>query len=107
MLLDLFEASGCVLVKQARDQGLVGESLGQRSPLDRLQVLARQADVQPSILAERGLCVTGVPGACSLTPVGRLPLAALGGFQQLLLVGIKFHRRLPLRGTASSPSGSG
>jgi hypothetical protein len=54
---DLFEAAGCVLVQQARDQRLVRQAFRQRPLLDRLQVLARQADVQPSILLERRLCV--------------------------------------------------
>ena len=47
---DLFEASGCVLVQQAGDQRLIRQTLCERPLLDRLQVLARQPDVQPAIL---------------------------------------------------------
>jgi DinB family protein len=53
--LHLFEAAGRVLVQQARDQRLVRQPFRERALLDRLQVLARQPDVQPAILAERGL----------------------------------------------------
>ena len=48
---DLFEASGRVLVQQARDQRLIRQALRERPLLNRLQVLARQPDVQPSVLA--------------------------------------------------------
>ena len=36
-----------------------------------------------------------------------LPVAALDGLEQFLLVGINLHGRTPHRGTASWPSGSG
>jgi hypothetical protein len=60
--LHLFEPSRRVLVQQARDQRLVRQALRQGSLLDRLQVLARQPDVQPSVLAKRCLRVARVTG---------------------------------------------
>src|ERR1700675_3345653 len=50
---DLFEATGRVLVQQARDERLIRQAFRQRPLLDRLQGLARQPDVQPSVLFER------------------------------------------------------
>ena len=38
---DFFEPPRRILVQQARDQRLIGQALGQRALLDRLQVLAR------------------------------------------------------------------
>jgi len=58
--------------------------------LDRLQVLAREADVQPAVLPDRSLPVASVASTLALTSTGGLPLAALDGVQQLLLVGISF-----------------
>jgi hypothetical protein len=57
---DLFEPPGRVLVQQARDQRLIRQPLCERSLLNRLEVLARQPDVQPSVLSERGLGVSRV-----------------------------------------------
>src|SRR5258706_8612366 len=105
--LDLLESSRRVLVQQAGDQGLVRESLRQCPLLDRLQVLARQADVQPSVLLERRLCVAREPRSFTLTATGGLPLAPFDGLDQLLLVRVNLHGRTPHRGTASWPSGSG
>jgi hypothetical protein len=39
--------------QQARDQRLVWQAFGKCTFLDRLQVLARQPDVQPPVLAKR------------------------------------------------------
>src|SRR5262245_36922994 len=96
---DFLQPTRRVLVQQAPDQRLVRQAFGERPFLDRLQVLARQPDVQPPVLAKRGLCVTGVPGALAFATLGRLPFATLNRIEQLLLVGIKFHRRSPYRGT--------
>jgi hypothetical protein len=46
---DFFEPPGRVLVQNARDQRLIGQPLGERPLLNRLQVLARQADVQSTV----------------------------------------------------------
>jgi hypothetical protein len=59
------------------------------------------------VLAERGLSIAGVPGPLTLAAARGFPLAALDRTQQLLLVGIKLHRRTPHRCTASSPFGWG
>ena len=72
---DLFEAAGRVLVQQARDQRLIRQALRERSLLDRLQVLARQPDVQPPVLAERRLGVARVASSFALAAAGGLPLA--------------------------------
>ena len=55
--LNLFEPPGRVPVQQARDQRLIRQPLGERPLLNRLQVLARETNIQPTILAERGLGV--------------------------------------------------
>src|SRR6266851_5374879 len=104
---DFFEPAGCVLVQQARDQRLVGQPFRERPLLDRLQVLARQADVQPSVFLERRLCVTREPSSFALATAGGLPLAPVDGLEQLLLVRVNLHGRTPRRGTASWPFGSG
>src|SRR6478735_2162321 len=87
-VLHFLEPPGRVLVQQARDQRLIRQPLGERPLLNRLQVLARQADVQPPVLAERGLGVAGVPSSLALAAAGGLPLAALDRLKQLLLVGV-------------------
>src|SRR5437867_9671773 len=102
---DFFEPPGRVLVQQARDQRLLRQPLGERPLLNRLQVLARQPDVQPPVLAERGFGVAGVPSSLALAAAGGLPFAALDGLEQLLLVRVNLHGRTPHRGTASWPSG--
>src|SRR5215813_4467334 len=99
---DFFEPPGRVLVQQARDQRLIRQPLGERPFLNRLQVLARQPDVQPPVLAERGLRVAGVARSLALAAAGGLPLAAL---EQLLLVSVNLHGT-PHQGTPSWPSGS-
>src|SRR5258706_13445790 len=104
---DLFQATGRVLVEEARDQRLVWQSLSQRPLLDRLQVLARQANVQPSVLLESRFCIAREARSFALTATGGLPLAPFHGLEQLLLVRANFHGRTPHRGTASWPSGSG
>src|SRR3954454_6713114 len=58
--LRLFEASGRVLVQQARDQCLIRQPLDNRALLDRLQVFAREPNVQPLVLPERALRNAGV-----------------------------------------------
>ena len=40
-------------MQQTRDQDLIRQSLRERALLDRLQVLTREPDVQPPVLAER------------------------------------------------------
>src|SRR6185295_16964014 len=105
-LSDLLEPSGRVLVQQTRDQGLVRQALRERPFLNRLEVLAREPNVQPTILAERGLRIAGVAGTLALTILGRLPLAACDGPKQLLFLSIHLHRRTP-QGIASWPSDSG
>jgi hypothetical protein len=63
-------------VQQARYQRLIGKSLLERTLLDRLQILGRNPNVQPSILLDR-------LGVASVLPLGSLrrprtsPLAAL------------------------------
>jgi hypothetical protein len=47
---DLFKAPSGVLMQQARDQRLIRQTLSESPLLNRLQILARQADVQPTIL---------------------------------------------------------
>ena len=105
--LKLFETSRRVLVQQARNQRLIRQALGERSLLDRLQVLTREPDVQPPILAKGCLRVAGVPGALALATFGGLLFAAIDGIKQLLLVSIKLHRPTPRPSTASWPSDSG
>jgi hypothetical protein len=78
------------------------QPLRQRPLPDRLEVLGRQPNVQPPVLPERGLRVTGVPGTLPLAAAGGLPFAAFDRLEQLLLVGIKLHRRTPHPDTASS-----
>src|SRR4029079_13162923 len=106
-LSDLLEPSRCELVQQARDQGLIRQPLGERSLLDRLQVLARQRDVQPPILAECRLRVAGVPGALALATLSGLPFATLDGLAQLLFISVHLHRWTPHRDPALWPSDSG
>src|SRR3954469_16919376 len=89
---DLFEATGRVLVQQARDQRLIRQAFGERPLLNRLGVLARQADVQPSVLLERRLCVAGEARSFALAATGGLPLARFDGLEQLLLFGVNLHR---------------
>jgi hypothetical protein len=72
---DFFEASGCVLVQKARDQRLIRQTLRERPLLNRFQILARQADVQPSVFLERRLCVAREARSFTLTATDRLPLA--------------------------------
>src|SRR5678815_2520887 len=86
--LKLFETSRRVLVQQARNQRLIRQALGERSLLDRLQVLTREPDVQPPILAECRLRIAGVPGALPLATLRRLPFATLDGLEQLLFVSV-------------------
>ena len=78
------EAARRVLVQQARDQRLIRQALRERPLLDRLQILARQPDVQPPVLAERGLRVTGVPGALAFAAndpnAGKKPAVAAGAY---------------------------
>src|SRR5207247_5446113 len=103
---DLFEAAGGVLVQQARDECLVGQSFRQRPLLDRLQVLARQSNIQPAIFAKRGLGVASVARVFALPPARGLPLTALERLEQFLFVRIKFHgRRTPHPITVSWPFG--
>jgi hypothetical protein len=77
--LYLFEAAGRVLVQQARDQRLVGQPFRQRTVLNCLQVLARQADIQSAVLAKRGLGVASVAGSLALALGGGLPFTAING----------------------------
>ena len=56
-------------MQQARDQSLVRKALRERPLLDRLQVLAREPDVQPSILSERRLGVARVRVRLRLPPL--------------------------------------
>jgi hypothetical protein len=79
--LHFFEAAGRVLVQQARDQRLEGQALRKRPLLDRLEVLAGQANVQPAVLAERGLGVARVANSIALPSAG-LPLTALDGLKR-------------------------
>ena len=74
--------------------------------LNRLQVLARQPNVQPPVLAKRSIRVSAVTRSFALAARGGLPLAALHGVKQLLFFSIKFIvglltevllRRLPAR----------
>src|SRR5439155_25250813 len=81
--LDLLESSRRVLVQQAGDQGLVRESLRQCPLLDRLQVLARQSNIQPAILANVPLA--RVAGPFPLGTASGLPLTALDRPEQLLI----------------------
>src|SRR4051812_31492545 len=104
---DLLEAASRVLVQQARDQRLIRQAFRQRPLLDRLQVLARQANVQASVLLERRLCIAREARSFALTATGGLPLAPFDGLEQLLLVRVSLHDRTPHRGTALWPSGSG
>src|SRR5262245_36647178 len=104
---DLFEPPGRVLVQQTRDQRLIRQPLCERSFLNRLQVLARQPDVQPTVLAKRGLGVSGVARSLALAAAGGLPLAALDGLEQLLLVSVNLHgtpHRGPSIGSQRQPS---
>src|SRR5205823_3012718 len=78
------------------------QPLRKRPLLNRFQVLARQSNVQPPVLAERGLRVTGVPRVFALAALRGLPFAALDGVKQLLLVSVHLHRRTPRPNTASS-----
>src|SRR5262245_40436105 len=98
---DLLEPPGRELVYQARDQRLIRQPLCEGSLLDRLQVLTRQPDVQPPVLAECGLGVAGVPSSLALAAASRLPLATLDRLEQLLLVGVNLHGRTPHRGCRS------
>src|SRR5712692_6158415 len=104
---DLFQTTGRVLVEEASNQRLIRQAFRKCPLLDRLQVLARQADVQPSVLFERRLCVARETSSFALTATGGLPLASLDRLEQLLLFGVNLHGRTPHRGTASWPSGSG
>src|SRR5688572_14799458 len=99
--LDLFEATSRVLVQQAGDQRLIWQALGERALLNSLQILARQPDVQPPILAERGLRVARVPGALALAALRGLPFATLDRLEQVLFVSVHLHRRTPHRGIGS------
>src|SRR5687768_14234753 len=90
--LDLLESSRRVLVQQAGDQGLVRKSLRQCPFLNCFQVLTREPDVQPPVLAERGLRVAGVARALTLASLGRLPLATFDGVEQLPFVSVHLHR---------------
>src|SRR6185436_15014856 len=91
----LFEAAGRVLVQQARDQRVMGQALRERALLDCLQILARQADVQPPVFLERRLCVAREASSFALTAAGGLPFAPFDGLEQLLLVGVNLHGRTP------------
>src|SRR5438477_568209 len=92
---DLFEPAGCVFVQQARDQRLIRQALRERSLLNRLQVLARQTDVQPSVFLERRLGVAREASSVARTAAGGLPLDSFDGLEQLLLVRINLHGRTP------------
>ena len=75
-------------------------------------MVAQQPLIKPLVTSNRAVVVSGHPlasraGALALSALGGPPFAALDGVKQLLLVSIKFHRRTPHRGIASSPSGSG
>jgi hypothetical protein len=88
MMSNLLEAAGSVLMQQARDQRLVRQTLGECALLDRLQVLAREPNVQPSVLPERCLGVAGVASSLALAAGGGFPLTALDGVEQLFLFGV-------------------
>src|SRR5262245_12043346 len=77
--LNFLESPCGVLVQQTRDEGLVRQAFGESPLLNRLQVLARQPDVQTPVLPKRGLRVTGVASAFALATLGGCPLAALDG----------------------------
>ena len=64
-------------MQQAGDQRLIRQAFGERSLLDRLQILARQPNVQASVLAKRSLRVSGVARSFALAALGGLPFAAL------------------------------
>src|SRR6266508_2827108 len=100
----LLQPSGCVFVQQTRDQGLVGQPFCERALLNRLEVLAREPDVQPPVFAESGLRVTHVASPLTLAAAGGLPLASLDRHEHLLLIGVNLHGRTPPRSTASWPS---
>ena len=63
----------------------VRQAFRERPLLDRLQVFARQADVQATVFLERGLSETRIARSLALAGAGGLPLAPLDGLQQLLL----------------------
>ena len=83
---NLLEASCCVCVQQAGDQGLIGQSLGERPLLDRLQILARQTNIESPVLAERRL---GVARSFALATTGGLPLALLDGLSSSTSVALR------------------
>src|SRR4029450_5030420 len=58
---------------------------------DRLQIFARQPDVQPAVLAERGLRIAGVPGRLALAAFGGLPPAARAGGGARPFVRVPLH----------------
>src|SRR5687767_9209847 len=89
-------------MQQAGDQRLVGQPPRECPLLDRLQVLAREPDVQPPVLAERRLGVAGVASSLALAAAGGLPLPALDRLEELLSVGVNLHRRTPCNQTARS-----
>src|SRR5665213_1524237 len=71
---------GRVLVEQTRDQRLVRQSLLNGALLDCFEVLARDADVQPAILAKRCPGITGIAVSHSLGALDGSPFSALDRF---------------------------
>ena len=90
--LDLFQAPGCVLVQQAGDQRLIRQALGERPFWDCLQILTRQTDIQPAVLAERGLGIANVASSLAFAAAGGLPFTALDGLEQVLLVSVSSRK---------------
>src|SRR5271157_2380362 len=87
--------SGGILVQQAGDQGLIREALLERPLLDRLQVLARDADVEATVLAKRCLGIPAVAAPVPLHPLHRAPFTALDRFENRLFLSVKFHSLQP------------
>ena len=103
-LSDPLEASGCVYSRLAISVRygpllcpLLGRHIG--SLLDDEYLTA--------VLAERRLGVAGVARSLALAAAGGLPLAALDGLEQVLLVGILQDRRDSSSRYRSWPSDSG
>jgi len=63
---DLLKSAGRVLVQQTRDQRLIRQSFCERPLLNRLQVLARQTNIQSTILAKRDLGIASIARSLAL-----------------------------------------
>jgi hypothetical protein len=58
-------------MQQARDQRLIRQALRERALLDCLQILVRQANVQPPVFLEGRLCVAREASPFALTAASR------------------------------------